>query len=97
MSNITCGLHYGSNSVCATPNGYIAPVHITRSAEPSPLHWPGTHINKDSSDILSPVSENTFTADELLFIEGCLEQANEALAWAELCLPSASDAVPSTH
>jgi hypothetical protein len=72
-------------------------VHITRSTESSPLHRPGTHINKDYSDILSPVSENTFTADELLFIEGCLEQANEALAWAELCLPSASDAVPSTR
>ena len=72
-------------------------MHITRSTEPSPLHWPGTHTFKDYSDILSPVSENTFTADELLFIEGCVEQANEALAWVELCLPSASDAVPSTH
>jgi hypothetical protein len=72
-------------------------VHITRSTEPSPLQTPGTHINEDYSDILSLVSENTFTADELLFIEGCLEQAKEALAWAELCLPSASDAVPSTH
>ena len=72
-------------------------MHITRSTEPSPHHRPGTHIDKDYSDILTLVSENTFTADELLFIEGCLEQANEALAWAELCLSPASDAVPSTH
>ena len=46
-----------------------------------------------SSGIVNTVDAQTFTADEILYIEGCLEQAEAALEWAELSFEAVAEAV----
>ena len=46
-----------------------------------------------SSGIVNTVDAHTFTADEILYIEGCLEQAEAALEWAELSFEAVAEAV----
>ena len=46
-----------------------------------------------NSGIVNTVDAQTFTADEILYIEGCLEQAEAALEWAELSFEAVAEAL----
>ena len=46
-----------------------------------------------SSGIVNTVDAQTYTADEILYIEGCLDQADAALEWAELSFEAVAEAV----
>ena len=46
-----------------------------------------------NSGIVNNVDAQTYTAEEMLFIEGCLDQAHAALEWAELSFEAVAEAV----
>ena len=46
-----------------------------------------------NSGIVNNVDAQTYTADESLYIEGCLDQADAALEWAELSFEAVAEAV----
>ena len=69
---------------------------VSNQTQPSlsPTLRPGAlHPSMRNSGIVNNVDAQTYTAEEMLFIEGCLDQADAALEWAELSFEAVAEAV----